>query len=406
MADAQTPADARNARADSPAPSPTASSVPSSALAQKGTPIVFEGVTKSYGDTTVLHGIDLSIAPGEFVALLGPSGCGKTTMLRCLAGLEQLTGGRILVGGEDVSPVPVNKRDMSVVFQAYSLFPHMTVAQNVGFGLEMRKIARAERATRVAEALELVGLGHAAGRYAHQLSGGQQQRVALARALVTRPRALLLDEPLSALDAKVRVRLRDEIKTIQAELGITTIFVTHDQEEALAVADRVAVMREGVIEQLGAPEDLYRRPETPFVAGFIGESNRLSGTLVGEEVRLAGAVLPVLPGKAGALTGRTGPGLASGTAVTAFVRPEQLRLEAGNTGAGAGTESDAAGAPHAAGVPVTVISSGFFGAHRRTIVRLEGGEIVTVQHATGEQFSADQRATLRFLGEAVAVEAA
>src|SRR5690606_5733435 len=203
-------------------------------------------------------GIDLSIAPGEFVALLGPSGCGKTTMLRCLAGLEQLTGGRILVGGEDVSPVPVNKRDMSVVFQAYPLFPHMTVAQNVGFGLEMRKAARAERATRAAEELELVALGHAAGRYAHQLSGGQQQRVAPARALVTRPRALLLDEPLSALDAKVRVRLRDEIKQIQSELGITAIFVTHDQEEALAIADRVAVMKDGITEQLGTPEELYQ----------------------------------------------------------------------------------------------------------------------------------------------------
>ena len=365
----------------------TRNAAPSSA-AQKGTPIIFEGVTKAYGETTVLHGIDLSIAPGEFVALLGPSGCGKTTMLRCLAGLEQPTSGRILVGGDDVSPVPVNKRDMSVVFQAYSLFPHMTVAQNVGFGLEMRKVGKAERAARVAESLELVGLGHTADRYAHQLSGGQQQRVALARALVTRPRALLLDEPLSALDAKVRVRLRDEIKAIQVELGITTIFVTHDQEEALAVADRVAVMRDGVIEQLGAPEDLYRRPETPFVASFIGESNRLEGVLVGDRVRVPGAELPVLPG-ASDLRGASG----GEVPVTAFVRPEQLRLEAdGSTGS------------TAEGLAATVVSSGFFGAHRRTVVRAESGETITVQHNTSEQFAAEQRVTLRFVGDPIAVE--
>lgn len=360
-----------------------------------GTAIRFDGVTKAYGDTTVLHGIDLDIAPGEFIALLGPSGCGKTTMLRCLAGLEQPTSGQILVAGEDVSQVPVNKRDMSVVFQAYSLFPHMTVAQNVGFGLEMRKVSKAERAVRVGDALELVGLGHTADRFAHQLSGGQQQRVALARALVTRPRALLLDEPLSALDAKVRVRLRDEIKAIQVELGITTIFVTHDQEEALAVADRVAVMRDGVIEQLGAPEDLYRRPATPFVASFIGESNRLPGTLRDEEVSIAGAVLPVLPGSVGSLTGLTGPGLAGEVAVTAFVRPEQLRL----LPAGVSALGEASSA-----LPAAVLSSGFFGAHRRTVVRTNTGELITVQHSASEQFSADEQVQLVFLGDPVAVE--
>ncbi|WP_282827882.1 ABC transporter ATP-binding protein [Gulosibacter sediminis] len=349
--------------------------------AERGTPIVFDGVTKAYGDTIVLHGIDLDVRPGEFVALLGPSGCGKTTMLRCLAGLEQVSGGSILVGGDDVAPVPVNHRDMSVVFQAYSLFPHMTVAQNVSFGLEMRRVGKTERSRRVDEALELVGLAATKERFAHQLSGGQQQRVALARALVTRPRALLLDEPLSALDAKVRVRLRDEIKAIQTELGITTIFVTHDQEEALAVADRIAVMRAGVIEQLGTPEELYRRPTTPFVASFVGDSNRIPGTYLGGEVRLPGTSLDVLPGS----------DAQEGDAVTAFVRPEQLRL-------------DAADAEH--GVPVTVVSSGFFGAHRRTVVRLDGGDLVTVQHGPAQQFVGDDRAKLNYLGDAVAVEAA
>lgn len=349
--------------------------------AERGTPIVFDGVTKAYGDTTVLHGIDLDVRPGEFVALLGPSGCGKTTMLRCLAGLEQVSGGSILVGGDDVAPVPVNHRDMSVVFQAYSLFPHMTVAQNVSFGLEMRRVGKTERSRRVDEALELVGLAATKERFAHQLSGGQQQRVALARALVTRPRALLLDEPLSALDAKVRVRLRDEIKAIQTELGITTIFVTHDQEEALAVADRIAVMRAGVIEQLGTPEELYRRPTTPFVASFVGDSNRIPGTYLGGEVRLPGTSLDVLPGS----------DAQEGDAVTAFVRPEQLRL-------------DASDAEH--GVPVTVVSSGFFGAHRRTVVRLDGGDLVTVQHGPAQQFVDDDRAKLNYLGDAVAVEAA
>ena len=200
--------------------------------------------------------------PGEFIALLGPSGCGKTTVLRTLSGLEQVTSGRILIDGEDVADTPVNKRDIGMVFQSYSLFPHMTVLENVEFGLRMRKVDAAARARRSAEALEMVGLGHLGERYAHQLSGGQQQRVALARALVTRPRVLLLDEPLSALDAKVRVQLRDEIRRIQTELGITTLFVTHDQEEALAVADRVAVMNAGNIEQIGTPEELYTSPAT------------------------------------------------------------------------------------------------------------------------------------------------
>ncbi|MBU3994840.1 MAG: ABC transporter ATP-binding protein [Actinobacteria bacterium] len=358
----------------------------------KGTRITFTGVTKAYGSNTVLNRIDLDVQQGEFVALLGPSGCGKTTMLRCLAGLEAVTSGEIAVDGADIAGVPANKRDMGVVFQAYSLFPHMTVRQNVEFGLRMRKVAAQERGARVQESLELVGLAHLGGRYAHTLSGGQQQRVALARALVTRPRALLLDEPLSALDAKVRVRLRDEIKAIQTELGITTIFVTHDQEEALAVADRVAVMKDGVIEQLGAPEELYRRPATPFVARFIGESNRMPGTLLGGGVQILGAQLPVIADS----------GLREGSAVHAFVRPEQLLLTRVPAGEGVGDRQ----APLGHGTPAVVVSSGFLGAQRRTLVRLSTGELVTVQHPASESFSVDDQVSVRLVGDPVAVERA
>lgn len=358
----------------------------------KGTRITFAGVTKAYGSNTVLNRIDLDVQQGEFVALLGPSGCGKTTMLRCLAGLEAVTSGGIAIDGADIARVPANKRDMGVVFQAYSLFPHMTVRQNVEFGLRMRKVAAQERGARVQESLELVGLAHLGGRYAHTLSGGQQQRVALARALVTRPRALLLDEPLSALDAKVRVRLRDEIKAIQTELGITTIFVTHDQEEALAVADRVAVMKDGVIEQLGAPEELYRRPATPFVARFIGESNRMQGTLAGDGVRMLGTQLPVIAHS----------GLREGSAVHAFVRPEQLLLTRVPAGEDAGDRPARLG--H--GTAAVVVSSGFLGAQRRTVVRLSTGELVTVQHPASESFSVDDQVSVRLVGDPVAVERA
>ena len=209
-----------------------------------GVPVRLEGLHRHYGPVHALDGFDLDLAPGELVALLGPSGCGKTTALRLLAGLEDADAGRIVVGDQDVTSMPANKRDMGMVFQAYSLFPHMTTLDNVAFGLQLRGVATAQRRQRAGEMLELVGLSEQADRYAHQMSGGQQQRVALARALAIEPRVLLLDEPLSALDAKVRVQLRDEIRRIQLEVGTTTLFVTHDQEEALAVADRVGVMRQ------------------------------------------------------------------------------------------------------------------------------------------------------------------
>jgi len=230
---------------------------------------------KSYAGTQVFENIDCQIERGEFVTLLGPSGCGKSTLLRCIAGLTPVDGGQILLDGQDIVPLSPQKRGIGMVFQSYALFPNMTVEQNVAFGLRMQKVKADERQARVREALELVELGSFAGRYPHQLSGGQCQRVALARSLVTRPRLLLLDEPLSALDARIRKHLREQIRGIQRELGLTTIFVTHDQEEALTLSDRIFLMNQGRIVQSGDAETLYTAPVDLFAAGFIGNYNLL-----------------------------------------------------------------------------------------------------------------------------------
>jgi len=230
---------------------------------------------KSYAGTQVFENIDCQIERGEFVTLLGPSGCGKSTLLRCIAGLTPVDSGQILLDGQDIVPLSPQKRGIGMVFQSYALFPNMTVEQNVAFGLRMQKVKADERQARVSEALELVELGSFAGRYPHQLSGGQCQRVALARSLVTRPRLLLLDEPLSALDARIRKHLREQIRGIQRELGLTTIFVTHDQEEALTLSDRIFLMNQGRIVQSGDAETLYTAPVDLFAAGFIGNYNLL-----------------------------------------------------------------------------------------------------------------------------------
>jgi putative spermidine/putrescine transport system ATP-binding protein len=325
-----------------------------------GVAVELRELDRRYGPVRALDGLTLRMEPGELVALLGPSGCGKTTALRILAGLDEAGAGSVWVDGRDISTVPANKRDIGMVFQAYSLFPHLTVRDNVAFGLKMRAVAKRDRETRAMDMLELVGLSAQADRYGSELSGGQQQRVALARALAIRPRVLLLDEPLSALDAKVRSQLRDEIRRVQQEVGITTLFVTHDQEEALAVADRVGVMNAGRLEQLAAPAELYTAPATPFVAEFVGLSNRIPVQVHDGRVRLWENMVRVLPGSV------AGAG-------TALVRPESVRLAA-----------DPAGT-------ATVRSVSFLGAVSRVFVDLDDDVQIYAQVGSGQSFAVGDR---------------
>jgi putative spermidine/putrescine transport system ATP-binding protein len=272
---------------------------------------------KVFGANRVVKDFNLGVAKGEFISLLGPSGCGKTTVLRMVAGFEVPTSGGIVIDGQDVTGLKANQRNIGMMFQAYALFPNLTVAENVAFGLKVKGVAKAQRDARVAEMLRLIGLSEMGGRYPFQLSGGQQQRVALARALAPSPRVLLLDEPLSALDAKVRVSLRNEIREIQRELGITTIFVTHDQEEALSMSDRVVVMNGGIAEQVGAPFQVYNRPATRFVATFVGTLNIFDGVVEGPETVSLGGV-PVRMAEP--------LGVAKGARVSVALRPEAVHL--------------------------------------------------------------------------------
>jgi putative spermidine/putrescine transport system ATP-binding protein len=274
---------------------------------------------KAFGSNLVVKDFNLEVAKGEFISLLGPSGCGKTTVLRMIAGFERPTSGGIQIDGQEVTGLKANARNIGMMFQAYALFPNLTVADNVAFGLKVKGVPRAERDARVAEMLQLIGLPDLGGRFPFQLSGGQQQRVALARALAPQPRVLLLDEPLSALDAKVRVSLRTEIRQIQQELGITTIFVTHDQEEAMSISDRIVVMNAGIADQVGTPFEIYNRPNTRFVANFVGTLNTFAVTVddpAEGRVRLGGEALS-LPSSLPA---------AKGAALAIALRPEALRL--------------------------------------------------------------------------------
>jgi putative spermidine/putrescine transport system ATP-binding protein len=317
-----------------------------------GAPVSLTSLNRHFGAVRALDGLTVDVAPGELVALLGPSGCGKTTALRILAGFETADSGTVTVDGKEISHIPASRRDMGMVFQSYSLFPNMSALDNVGFGLRLRKKSGAERKRRAGELLDMVGLAKQAGQYPHQLSGGQQQRVALARALAIEPRVLLLDEPLSALDAKVRLQLREQIRALQQRLGTTTLFVTHDQEEALSMSDRVGVMKDGKLEQIATPSELYSEPATAFVAEFVGTMNRIPGRLdgTGDRVSAVGQTVPVIGGAADALAGD----------VDVLVRPEGLDIAAGPNGNG------------------IVADRTFLGSTTRISVLLDGDHIVKV----------------------------
>ncbi len=340
--------------------------------------IRFEAVQRSFPGVTALAGLDLEIENGELIALLGPSGCGKTTALKILGGFDRPDAGRLLIDGRDITNVPPNKRDMGMVFQAYSLFPNMDVRTNVAFGLRMRRQDKATRFKRADELLALVGLSETANRYPYQLSGGQQQRVAIARALAIEPTVLLLDEPLSALDALVRAQLRTEIRALQQRLGITTLFVTHDQSEALSIADRVGVMNAGRLEQIDTPENVYRRPATQFVAEFVGAMNRLPGR-IGEnaEVRVLGQRLTLLNPN----------GHQPGELVDALLRPEALQIT-----------------PDSAG-PGTVTDRTFLGSAVRLEVTLEdtGQKVLIESSSLSAHLELGERIAMRILADSVVV---
>jgi putative spermidine/putrescine transport system ATP-binding protein len=340
--------------------------------------IRFEGVERHFPGVTALAGFDLEIAKGELVALLGPSGCGKTTALRILGGFDLPDAGSVFVDDVDVTSLPPHKRDMGMVFQAYSLFPNMDVRTNVAFGLRMRRQSKQQRLQRADELLGLVGLTETADRYPYQLSGGQQQRVAIARALAVEPTVLLLDEPLSALDALVRTQLRAEIRSLQQRLAITTVFVTHDQSEALSIADRVGVMRNGRLEQVDTPENVYRHPATPFVAEFVGAMNRIPGRIGDDgEVQVLGQRLKVLNRN----------GAKSGSTVYALLRPEAVAI-----------------VPDAAG-PGEITDRSFLGSSVRLDVTLDTGQKVLVELPSHDAAMAPgDRASLRILVDSVVVE--
>lgn len=342
--------------------------------------VVFENVRKSFGAFTAIPDLSLTIEPGTLVTLLGPSGCGKTTTLRMLAGLEHPTSGRILIGGKDVTMLPANARDVSMVFQSYALFPHMTALENVAYGLESSRLGKKVAREKAEHGLELVGLAGMGERLPAELSGGQQQRVAVARALVLEPQVLLLDEPLSNLDARLRRKVRTDIRDLQQRLGFTAVYVTHDQDEALAVSDRIIVMKEGVIAQSGAPRELYETPASPFIADFMGEANVVSCEVLSVD---AGRTLVKVGGLEHLLPGHDAkPGAAK-----LAVRPGAIRL-------GGGEE---------AGLRGRVLHSAYLGDHIEYEVETDVGAFFVVDHSVERSFAPAADVTLAFKNRGIAL---
>ncbi|CAO3436987.1 ABC transporter ATP-binding protein [Azospirillum endophyticum] len=359
-------------------------------IASKAAGVEFRNVTRRYGNTTAVDDVSFTIEAGNLVTLLGPSGCGKTTTLRMIAGLEMASSGTILIGGKDVTRLPATDRNVTMVFQSYALFPHMTVADNVAYGLVVSGVRKRDAAAKAAEGLELVGLGGYGQRLPSELSGGQQQRVAVARALVLEPEVLLFDEPLSNLDAKLRRKMRDDIRELQQKLGLTSVYVTHDQEEALAVSDRIIVMNRSVIAQTGTPDELYRRPKNRFVADFIGGANLIDGELVGRSGGTATVAL-------GRLTlSVPDPGLPAGEVLLA-IRPNAIRLRTA-TLEGSG---DAGGG----GIPVTVRKATYLGSHMEYGLTSEFGDLFVVDPNVASPVPAGASALATFTGDGIAAVA-
>jgi putative spermidine/putrescine transport system ATP-binding protein len=337
--------------------------------------LTIQGLTKAFGGSLAVKGIDLNVAEGEFVSLLGPSGCGKTTTLRCVAGLDDPTGGRILFGDRDVTRVPTRYRMIGMVFQNYALFPHMTVAENIGFGLEMRSIRGQEAVRRIAVMVETVQLTGLEQRYPRELSGGQQQRVALARALVVEPALLLLDEPLANLDARLRDEMRFFIRSLQQRVGITTLYVTHDQSESMVMSDRIVVMFGGRIHQIGGPEDIYYRPASREAASFIGQANLIEGSVIAAEDGVA-----LIEGAAGRFRCGTGTVVTAGEKVTAMVRPEALQM------CDSADQADFHG---------RIVTTHFLGNVMEYRIALADGNVVSMQAMGGVAHGIDSPVSLR-----------
>lgn len=349
---------------------------------KKSIGVSLRNVVKTFGSNTVLNGIDLEIAPGSLTTLLGPSGCGKTTILRLIAGLELPSSGQVFIGDDDVSTHSASQRDVAMVFQSYALFPHMTVGENVGYGLKVQKVPKDERRARVADALGSVGLAGLEERFIDQLSGGQQQRVAVARALILEPHVMLFDEPLSNLDTKLRRQMRDDIRRLQQETGITSVYVTHDQNEALSVSDSVVVMKEGSIAQIGSPEDLYHRPNSAFVATFMGDANIMDAELLEDGgkavVRIRDAELKL-----------SSAGGAAAGAVRVAIRPEALSLAPVN-GEGAALRG-------------VVASRAYIGSATEYLLTHDGQELFAVMPAGAQVFEVGEEVALTINSVGVAI---